>query len=126
VTGRPYRIRKLEEGDELDINAAIRAQIVNIRQGVNNLTPGIMMRSVRKTRDISVLLLAGFFQINERQSSRWNTSTLRLQLAQQVQRPYLRKRFLPVGDPFAIHGFCSDSRHFVEYFRLKGFRSTLR
>ncbi len=27
----------------------------------------------------------------------------------------------PVGDPFAIHGFYSDSRHFVEYFRLKDF-----
>jgi nitric oxide reductase NorD protein len=26
-----------------------------------------------------------------------------------------------VGDPFAIHGFCSDGRHDVEYYRFKDF-----
>jgi nitric oxide reductase NorD protein len=26
-----------------------------------------------------------------------------------------------IGDPFAIHGFCSESRHNVEYFRFKDF-----
>jgi len=26
-----------------------------------------------------------------------------------------------VGDPLAIHGFCSESRHNVEYYRLKDF-----
>jgi nitric oxide reductase activation protein len=26
-----------------------------------------------------------------------------------------------VGDPFAVHGFCSDGRHNVEYCRFKDF-----
>ena len=26
-----------------------------------------------------------------------------------------------IGDPFAIHGFCSDGRHDVEYYRYKDF-----
>jgi len=26
-----------------------------------------------------------------------------------------------IGDPFAIHGFCSDGRHDVEYYRFKDF-----
>ncbi|MDA8383459.1 MAG: nitric oxide reductase activation protein NorD, partial [Betaproteobacteria bacterium] len=26
-----------------------------------------------------------------------------------------------VGDPFALHGFCSDGRHGVEYYRFKDF-----
>jgi nitric oxide reductase activation protein len=42
------RIRKLEEGDEADINAAIRA-LVDIRLG-SQPDPRVMMRSLRKTR----------------------------------------------------------------------------
>jgi nitric oxide reductase activation protein len=26
-----------------------------------------------------------------------------------------------IGDPFALHGFASDGRHDVQYFRLKDF-----
>jgi len=49
------RIRKLEDGDEIDINAAI-ASFIDIRLG-NQPDPRIMMRSVRKTRDFSILVL---------------------------------------------------------------------
>ena len=49
------RIRKLEEGDEIDINAAIRARL-EIRMGMQPDTR-IMMRTLRKSRDISVLML---------------------------------------------------------------------
>ncbi|HRB22097.1 MAG TPA: VWA domain-containing protein, partial [Nitrosomonas sp.] len=49
------RIRKLEDGDEIDINEAIRSMI-DIRMGMHP-DPRIMMRSVRKVRDISVLVL---------------------------------------------------------------------
>ena len=30
-----------------------------------------------------------------------------------------------IGDPFAIHGFCSDGRHNVEYSSFQGFRPAL-
>ncbi len=49
------RVRKLEDGDEIDLNAAIGA-LIDIRLG-SQPDPRVMMRSVRKTRDISVLVL---------------------------------------------------------------------
>jgi len=114
--GAAHRIRKLEQGDEIDINAAIRAQI-DIRQGVPP-DPRIMMRSVRKTRDISVLMLLDFSRsMNDKVQDGKYTA---LQLTQQVSVLFA-EAIEPVGDPFAIHGFYSDSRHFVEYFRLKDF-----
>ena len=44
------RIRKLEDGDEIDINAAI-SSMIDFRMGIQH-DPRIMMRSVRKVRDI--------------------------------------------------------------------------
>ena len=49
------RIRKQEDGDAIDLNAAIRAMI-EIRLG-EQPDPRIMMRNVRNVRDLSVLLL---------------------------------------------------------------------
>lgn len=114
--GGMHRIRKLEEGDEIDINAAIRSRI-DMRLGVQP-DPRIMMRSVRKTRDISVLLLLDLSKsTNEKVHGQEHTV---LQLTQQVCVLFA-DAIKTVGDPFAIHGFCSQSRHNVEYFRLKDF-----
>lgn len=110
------RIRKLEDGDEIDINAAIRAAI-DIRMGLQP-DPRIMMRSVRKTRDISVLVLLDLSEsTNEKVAGQEHTV---LQLTQQAC-VLLSDAISKVGDPFAIHGFCSDGRHNVEYFRFKDF-----
>ncbi|MFI4940343.1 MAG: nitric oxide reductase activation protein NorD [Burkholderiales bacterium] len=114
--GGMHRVRKLEEGDEIDINAAIRSRI-EMRQGVQP-DPRIMMRSVRKTRDISVLLLLDLSKsTNEKVQGQEHTV---LELTQQVCVLFA-DAIKTVGDPFAIHGFCSQSRHNVEYFRLKDF-----
>ncbi|BCK86531.1 hypothetical protein MIZ01_0293 [Sideroxyarcus emersonii] len=114
--GGMHRIRKLEEGDDIDINAAIRAQ-VDLRLGVQP-DPRIMMRSLRKTRDISVLLLLDLSDsTNEKVQGQEHTV---LQLTQQVCALFA-DAIETVGDPFAIHGFCSESRHNVEYYRLKDF-----
>lgn len=114
--GGMHRVRKLEEGDEIDINAAIRSQI-DMRLGVQP-DPRIMMRSVRKTRDISVLLLVDLSKsTNEKVHGQEHTV---LELTQQVCVLFA-DAIKTVGDPFAIHGFCSQSRHNVEYFRLKDF-----
>ncbi|MFA6920506.1 MAG: nitric oxide reductase activation protein NorD [Gallionella sp.] len=110
------RIRKLEEGDEIDINAAIRS-FIDIRQGVQP-DPRIMMRSVRKTRDISVLVLLDLSNsTNQRINGQEQTV---LELARQICVLFAEV-IETVGDPFAIHGFCSKSRHNVEYFRFKDF-----
>ena len=114
--GAAHRVRKLEDGDEIDINAAVRAQI-DIRLGVPP-DPRIMMRSSRKTRDISVLVLLDLSRsMNNRIKGREHTA---LQLTQQVSVLFA-EAIAAVGDPFAIHGFYSDTRHFVEYFCLKNF-----
>ena len=49
------RIRNMEDGDEIDINAAIDA-MVSIRMG-DQPNPRITMRNVLKTRDLAVVVL---------------------------------------------------------------------
>ena len=113
------RIRKLEDGDEVDINAAIRA-MVDIRQG-RQPDPRIMMRSVRKTRDISVMVLLDLSESTNEKVSGQEFSVLDLTRQACV---LLADAIAKIGDPFAIHGFCSDGRHDVEYYRFKDFDET--
>jgi len=110
------RIRKLEDGDELDINAVI-ASSIDMRMGMQP-DPRIMMRSVRKIRDISVLVLLDLSEsTNDKVAGQEHTV---LELTRQAT-VLLADAISKVGDPFAIHGFCSDGRHDVEYQRFKDF-----
>jgi hypothetical protein len=110
------RIRKLEDGDEIDINAAI-AGFTDIRQG-RQPDPRIMMRSVRKTRDFSILVLLDLSESTNDRVQDQEYSVLELTRQACV---LLADAISKVGDPFAIHGFCSDGRHDVEYTRFKDF-----
>lgn len=110
------RIRKLEDGDDIDINAAL-ASMIEMRMG-RQPDPRIMMRSVRKTRDISVLVLLDLSHSTNDKVAGQEQTVLELTrsacalLADAIQK---------VGDKFAIHGFCSDGRHDVNYWRFKDF-----
>jgi hypothetical protein len=110
------RLRKLEDGDELDINAAIQST-VDIRMGMQP-DPRIMMRSVRKVRDISVLVLLDLSESTNESVAGQDFTVLELTRQACV---LLADAIHKIGDPFAIHGFCSDGRHDVEYFRFKDF-----
>ncbi|MBW8457598.1 MAG: nitric oxide reductase activation protein NorD [Thiobacillus sp.] len=110
------RIRKLEDGDEIDINAAIQS-FIDIRLG-NQPDPRIMMRSVRKTRDFSILVLLDLSESTNETVQDQEYSVLDLTRQACV---LLADAISKVGDPFAIHGFCSDGRHNVEYTRFKDF-----
>ena len=110
------RIRKLEDGDEIDINAAI-ASFIDIRMG-NQPDPRIMMRSVRKTRDFSILVLLDLSESTNEKVAGQDYSVLDLTRQACV---LLSDAIHKVGDPFAIHGFCSDGRHDVAYYRFKDF-----
>ena len=110
------RIRKLEDGDEIDINAAIQS-FTDIRLG-NQPDPRIMMRSVRKTRDFSILVLLDLSESTNETVQDQEYSVLDLTRQACV---LLADAINKVGDPFAIHGFCSDGRHDVEYYRFKDF-----
>ncbi|MEW6314029.1 MAG: nitric oxide reductase activation protein NorD [Pseudomonadota bacterium] len=110
------RIRKLEDGDEIDINAAI-ASTIDLRMGMQP-DPRIMMRSVRKIRDISVLVLLDLSESTNEKVSGQDYTVLELTRQACV---LLSDAIAKIGDPFAIHGFCSDGRHNVDYFRYKDF-----
>jgi nitric oxide reductase NorD protein len=110
------RLRKLEDGDELDLNAAL-ASVIDMRMG-RQPDPRIMMRSVRKTRDISVLVLLDLSHSTNDKVAGQEHTVLDLTRAACA---LLADAIAKVGDPFAIHGFCSDGRHDVNYWRFKDF-----
>jgi nitric oxide reductase NorD protein len=110
------RIRKQEEGDEIDINAAVRA-MMDIRLGILP-DSRIMMSSLRKTRDISVLVLLDLSGSANQKIHRQDDTVL--QLTQKVCVLFA-EAIEAVGDPLAIHGFNSRGRHDVDYFRFKDF-----
>lgn len=110
------RIRKLEEGDEIDVNAAI-SSMIDLRMGIQP-DPRIMMRSVRKVRDISVMVLLDLSASTNDKVAGQDQTVLDLTRQACV---LLSDAINKIGDPFAIHGFCSDGRHDVEYYRFKDF-----
>ena len=110
------RLRKLEDGDDIDLNAAL-ASVIDMRMG-RQPDPRIMMRSVRKTRDISVLVLLDLsHSTNDKVAGQAHTVLDLTRSACALLADAIHK----VGDPFAIHGFCSDGRHDVNYWRFKDF-----
>lgn len=109
------RIRKLEDGDELDINAAVAAAVdTRLRRQPD---PRVMMRLVRQTRDTAVMVLLDLSE-STNDPAPGDQSVLDLTKAACV---LLAEAIDRVGDSFAIHGFCSDGRHNVFYKRFKDF-----
>lgn len=110
------RIRRVEDGDELDINAAIRAMI-DIRMGLQPDTR-IMMRYKRNERDLAVMVLLDMSESSNDKVRGHDYSIMDLTRAATV---LLSDALDRIGDPFALHGFCSDGRHDVHYYRFKDF-----
>jgi nitric oxide reductase NorD protein len=110
------RFRRQEDGDEIDLNAAIRAMI-DMRMGQTPDTR-INIRIVRKVRDLAVLVL---LDLSESTNEKLGGSEKPvIQLAREATS-LLSWAIDRVGDPFAIHGFASDGRHDVQYYRFKDF-----
>jgi nitric oxide reductase NorD protein len=110
------RVRNMEDGDEIDINAAIDAMIA-IRMGEQPNTR-ITMRNVLKNRDLSVVVLLDLSEsTNEKIGGSDKTV---LQLTREAAT-LVATAINGIGDPFALHGFASDGRHDVQYFRFKDF-----
>jgi hypothetical protein len=110
------RVRNMEDGDEIDINAAVDAMVA-IRMG-EQPNPRITMRNVLKNRDLAVVLLLDLSEsTNEVMAGSDKTV---LQLTREAAT-LVATAISGIGDPFAIHGFASDGRHDVQYFRFKDF-----
>ncbi len=110
------RQRRQEDGDDIDINAAIRA-MVDLRMGITP-DPRINIRYVHKTRDLAVLVLLDLSESTNETLTGSDRPVL--QLARDATA-LLGWAIDAIGDPFAIHGFASDGRHDVQYYRLKDF-----
>ena len=110
------RERGLEDGDEIDINAAVDAMIA-IRMG-RQPDPRITMRNVIKNRDLAVIVL---LDLSESTNETINGSDKTvLDLAREAAT-LVSTAISGIGDPFALHGFASEGRHDVHYYRFKDF-----
>jgi nitric oxide reductase activation protein len=110
------RFRRQEDGEEIDLNAAIRAMI-DIRMG-QMPDSRINIRIERKVRDLALVVL---LDLSESTNEKLGDSDKPvIQLAREATS-LLSWAIDRVGDPFAIHGFASDGRHDVEYYRFKDF-----
>ena len=110
------RKRHQEEGDEIDINDAIKLMI-DLRRG-EVPDPRVHIRYERKVRDLAVMLLLDLSE-STNDSVRGSDKSI-IQLAREAA-VLLACAVDAIGDPFAIHGFSSNTRHDVQYYRFKDF-----
>jgi hypothetical protein len=110
------RVRNMEDGDEIDINAAIDAMVA-IRMG-EQPNPRITMRNVIMSRDLAVVVLLDLSE-STNETVEGSDKTI-LQLTREAAT-LVATAINGIGDPFALHGFASDGRHDVQYYRFKDF-----
>ncbi|MCK5726783.1 MAG: VWA domain-containing protein [Thiotrichaceae bacterium] len=110
------RVRYQEEGSELDLDVAIRS-LIDFKCGVQP-DPRINMSHKHDGRDIAVTLLLDLSaSLNEVPAG--GSQTI-LELSQEAVA-LLSMAIEGLGDPFAIAGFSSNTRHEVRYQHIKGF-----
>ncbi len=110
------RIRYQEEGSEFDLDMAIRA-LIDMRCG-STPDPRIYQRYRSHDRSIAVLLLLDLSKSIQAVPEKGGKSILTLE---QEAVALLAWAIEKIGDPFAIAGFHSNTRHELRYYRLKDF-----
>ncbi len=119
------RKRGFEDGDELDIDAAVRAMI-DIRRGIMP-DPRVNIRITRHLRDLSMIVLMDLSaSTNDRigdlkeEDEGYLEQPSILDLTREATG-LLSWAVDSIGDNYAVHGFASDGRHDVQYYRFKDF-----
>ena len=122
------RRRGYEEGEELDLNAAVRAMI-DIRRGIMP-DPRINIRITRHIRDLSIVLLMDLSESTNEKigdiaegEDGYEEQPSILDLTRE-SAGLLAWAIDSIGDNFAVHGFSSDGRHDVQYYRFKDFEQS--
>ena len=110
------RIRRQEEGQEIDLDPAIDAMI-DSRGGISP-DPRIHTRTEPHERDISVLVLLDLSE-SVKQTPPGAESTV-LELSREAVS-LLGWALDALADPYAIAGFASNSRHELKYLHIKGY-----
>ncbi|MDO8263836.1 MAG: VWA domain-containing protein [Gallionella sp.] len=110
------RIRYQEDGSELDLDVALRS-LIDYRSGAAP-DPRINMSHKTSGRNIAVMLLLDLSEsLNEKAAGCDQTI---LELSQEAVS-LLAWAIEKLGDPFAIAGFHSNTRHDVRYLHIKGY-----
>jgi hypothetical protein len=110
------RVRFQEDGSELDLDVAIRS-LIDLKSG-SQPDPRINMSHTTDGRSIAVTVLLDLSQsLNEKAKGSEQTV---MQLSQEAVS-LLAWAVQQLGDPLAIAGFHSNTRHDVRYFHFKGF-----
>ncbi len=110
------RIRYQEEGSELDLDVAIRS-LIDFKGGAQP-DPRINMSHQTSGRNIAVMLLLDLSEsLNQKAAGSEQTI---LELSQEAVS-LLAWAIEKLGDPFAIAGFHSNTRHDVRYLHIKGY-----
>jgi nitric oxide reductase activation protein len=110
------RIRYQEEGSELDLDVAIRS-LIDYKSGAQP-DPRINMSHRNDGRNIAVMLLVDLSESLNQKAAGCNQTILELS---QEAVAILSWAVAQLGDPFAIAGFHSNTRHDVRYLHIKGF-----
>jgi Mg-chelatase subunit ChlD len=114
--GRASRLRRQPEGERLDLEACIRAMI-ELRSGVTP-DPRVYETSELRFRDLSVLVLLDISESTKDQIKGTARSVL---IVERAATTLLAHALQGLGDPFAVHAFCSNGRDEVRYYRIKDF-----
>jgi nitric oxide reductase NorD protein len=110
------RLRAQIEGDRLDLDACVDAT-VELRAG-RAPSPRVHQRRGWRRHDLAVLLLLDLSRsVAER---RRGTDATVLALAREATT-IVAEAMTRIGDTFAIHGFHSNGRHDITYYRFKNF-----
>ena len=110
------RIRYQEEGSELDLDIAVRS-LIDYKSGATP-DPRINMSHRNDGRNIAVMILLDLSEsLNEKAAGCDQTI---LELSQEAVS-LLAWAIEKLGDPFAIAGFYSNTRHDVRYLHIKGY-----
>jgi len=115
--GRASRLRRQPDGERLDLEACIRATI-ELRSGITP-DPRVYETSELRFRDLSVLVLLDISESTKDQIKGTTCSVLTLERAATT---LLAHALEGLGDPFALHAFCSNGRDEIRYYRIKDFR----
>jgi nitric oxide reductase activation protein len=109
-------MRRRPEGERLDLEACIRATIdYRLRIAPDSR---VYETSEMRDRDMAVLVLLDISESTKEFVRNTSTTVLSVERAATA---LLAQAMEGLGDPFAIHAFCSNGRHEVRYFRVKDF-----
>jgi Mg-chelatase subunit ChlD len=112
---RSVRLRRQWEGDDIDLDAAIE-HLLDLRTGQ---TPdgGLHLRTGRGPRPRSLLVLVDL-SVSSAERTADGTPVMDCIRAAATA---LVAAAAAAGDTVAVHGFCSDGRHAVDYVRIADF-----